>query len=443
MARRRTAVATSRAGFASVAALALGLAAARLLGMPGPERAAPTEQAQRVVALVNGRWLLDGRFVTGTRFIVNGRLQERTTVLADTTIDLAGGFVVPPFGEAHNHNIEPSRRLPEVMTQYLRRGVFHVANPSLLPRLRASLEGVVNVPTGVDATFALGGITGPGGHPVGVVQRNVSRGSWSVSDGDGAFHHEVADATALARVWPALVAQRPDFIKVYLLYADEYAARLRDSSTIGWRGLDPTLLPEVVQRAHASSLRVVAHVETAADFRTAIRAGVDMIGHMPGFRGDERTRLPSAAPYLLTAADARDVARRGTIVVTTLGGAAEFDRAGPDSLTRRALDDLHRRNLRTLRAARVRLAIGSDSYGDDSWDEVRYLRSLGVFTDAELLKLWSQDTPRAIHPTRAVGSLTAGSEASFLVLACNALEQLECTGRIRLRFKDGRLLHPE
>ena len=49
-----------------------------------------------------------------------------------------------------------------------------------------------------------------------------------------------------------------------------------------------------------------------------------------------------------------------------------------------------------LHDAGVRLAIGSDAYRDDSVGEVTYLATLGVLTPMELLRLWSESTPRAI-----------------------------------------------
>ena len=395
---------------------------------------------ERTLALVNGRWLLRGRFVDLTRYVVEGRLRDHLAGRADSTVDLGGSYVVPPFGEAHNHNIEASRRLDAQIAQYLRDGVFYVENPNVLPRSRAAIVGKVNVPNSVDVTFANGGLTGPGGHPIEIVRRNVARGVWTEADGEGAFYWAIGDARDLDRTWPDILAQQPDLIKVYLLYSEDYERRRADTTHFAWRGLNPALLTGIVTRAHAAGLGVAAHIETAADFRTAVAAGVDQVAHMPGFRGDERVRLPDATPYLLTDDDARAAARRGVVVVTTLGGAATIDPAGPDSLTRRALDALHRRNLQTLRRAGTRLALGSDSYGDDSRAEARYLHALGVFTDAELVQLWSHDTPRAIFPARAVGRLDDGAEASFLVLACDPLVRFACTEDIRLRVKDGRLL---
>jgi imidazolonepropionase-like amidohydrolase len=51
--------------------------------------------------------------------------------------------------------------------------------------------------------------------------------------------------------------------------------------------------------------------------------------------------------------------------------------------------------------------------------------------------LWSQSTPRAIFPSRRVGCLEDGCEASFLVLDGDPSRDLSRTGSIRLRVKDG------
>ena len=220
----------------------------------------------------------------------------------------------------------------------------------------------------------------------------------------------------------------------------DYARRRNDSAFFNWRGMDPTLVPAVVQRAHAAGLRVGAHVDTRGDFHNALVGGVDEILHIPGFRGDERTQLADTAPYEITEADAKLAAARGVVVVTTEGGALGFDPRGTDSTRRRQFDALATRNLRVLRAAGVRLALGSDTYRDDSVLEAEYLATLGVFTPLELLRLWSEATPRAIYPQRRVGCLDDGCEASFLALSANPTMDFANTKRIALRMKDGRLL---
>jgi imidazolonepropionase-like amidohydrolase len=88
----------------------------------------------------------------------------------------------------------------------------------------------------------------------------------------------------------------------------------------------------------------------------------------------------------------------------------------------------------------VRLAIGSDAYRDDSVAEVTYLATLGVFTPLQLLRMWSEATPRAIFPQRRVGCLDDGCEASLLVLDADPSADFAHTKSITLRMKDGRLL---
>ncbi|MDP9177795.1 MAG: amidohydrolase family protein [Gemmatimonadota bacterium] len=218
---------------------------------------------------------------------------------------------------------------------------------------------------------------------------------------------------------------------------DEYEKRLNDTRAFNWRGIDPKLVPEIVRRAHDAGLRVMAHVETAADFRNALDARVDQIGHTPGFRGNAQTKWPRVEPYEISDADADRAARQGTYVVTTLSGITAFSPAGPDSLTRRRADSLFVRNLRMMKKHGVRVIVGSDSYRNTSVPEAMYLASLGVYSNAELLRMWSAVTPRGIFPRRRIGSLAPGYEASFLVLDRDPLADFSNVKSIRLRVKQG------
>ena len=55
-------------------------------------------------------------------------------------------------------------------------------------------------------------------------------------------------------------------------------------------GLHPRLVPVIVAKAHAAGLQVTAHVETAEDFRHAVRSGVDEIAPVPRMAGDQCRR---------------------------------------------------------------------------------------------------------------------------------------------------------
>lgn len=427
-----------RAGFAILATVAT-LAACQSIN---PRVAEPTAQTTDApsVALINGKWFNGAVFSEETMYMSRGVFTGAPAQKPDSVIDLHGKYVVPPFAEAHNHNIDASS--PEtakaIVAKYMKDGVFYGQNPSNVLRARRGLVGFINVPVGLDATFSNAGLTGPGGHPMGLYLRNLSRGGMSLSDTNSTegFIWIIRDKADLARKWPPILAGKPDFIKVMMLYSDEYEKRLNDTTFFNWRGIDPWLVPEIVKRAHEAGLRVMAHVETAADFRNALRAGVDQIGHTPGFRGNEQRKLPNFEPYEISLEDADRAARQGTYVVTTLGGIAE-PQNGVDSVARRRADSLFTRNLRMLKKHGVRVIVGSDSYRNTSVPEAMYLASLGVYGNAELLKLWSETTPQAIFPTRRIGKLAPGYEASFLVLDGDPIADFSSVKGISLRVKQG------
>lgn len=396
--------------------------------------------------LAHGKWF-DGRsFVARTVYVDHGVFVRSRPPKVDSVLDLAGKFIVAPFGEAHNHNIEGAR--PAVVKGYLDAGIFYVKDPCSFPEAGADAVGKLNIPTSVDAIFAGGCITGPGGHPIGLARRNIARGIWKESDADGRFLHMVADSADFERRWPAIIAAHPDFIKVLLLYSEEYEKRRNDSAYVNWRGLNPVLVPLVVRRAHAAGLRVSAHIESATDFHNALVGGVDEINHTPGFR-PERDSVPSyrgdLVRYEISDADARLAARRGTVVVTTLGESIEYmalgDSSGLMARDRERVRNLFIKNLRTLRSHGVRVVLGSDRFRSNTVSEAMALRTLGVFSDRELLNMWSVATPKAIFPKRRIACFDSGCEASFLALDGNPLTEFSSVSHISMRMKQGRLIH--
>ena len=392
---------------------------------------------QRTAAFTNGLWFTGSGFERRTLYAVGDVLRSSAPASIDTTIDLGGRYVVPPFGEAHNHNIEGSSRVQARIDQYLAQGIFYIKNPNSLPSARELMAGRVNTPTSVDVVFANGGLNATDGHPTDLVKRNIARGVMKESDAEGAFYHTIDDSTALEAKWPRILAGKPDFIKTYLLFSEEYAQRRNDTSYNGFKGLDPTLLPEIVRRAHSAGLRVTTHIETAADFRHALAAGVDELAHMPGYgwagRGD-------SSRFELTEADARAAAGRNVVVITTLRITRRVGPDGEPPPEQRRREDLHRHNLNLLKRAGVRIAVGSDNYGGTAAAEAMYLNELGVFSRLELLKLWSEMTPLTIFPDRKIGRLQDGFEASFLVLERNPLDDFSSVLRIGLRVKQGQVL---
>jgi len=86
------------------------------------------------------------------------------------------------------------------------------------------------------------------------------------------------------------------------------------------------------------------------------------------------------------------------------------------------------------------MAVGSDNVKDSSIYEFEYLKGLNVFDNLTLLKMWTETTAKTIFPNRRIGELSEGSEASFLALEGNPIEDLQNVRKIKMRFKQGWIL---
>ena len=389
--------------------------------------------AQRSVEYRGGRWFNGARFVDTTIYVAGGVFQARGAAAADTVIDLQGGYVVPPFGDAHVHLVDPDPRRSN--GALLSAGVFYAKDQGNAPILRRFLDLVLNQPTSIDYISANQGWTSPGGHPLEVIKRGAPTegplGPFVRDSLDPGLVMQVDSSADIERRWGYFLTGKPDFVKLYLLFSEDYARLRSDPKMEGDRGLDPKLIPEMVRRAHAAGLKVSAHVWTAADFRFAVEGGVDQLAHIPGGRSS------NPAPFLLTDADAARAAARGVVVITTVG------QQGDSAITAKLMESQLVPNLRLLKKHKVMLLVGSDLITGAAMTtagEVEWLRRSGLFTNLELLTMWSVTTPQAIFPARKLGEFKPGYEASFLVLRGDPLANFANTQAISLRVKKGRVL---
>jgi len=435
---RRYAPACRRARRASLLALLLVVSCCHALAQqeaatPLPAKTAAAQQPL-TYKFVNGQWFDGKGFQRKTFYSAGGVLTESKPRKIDEVVDLQNGFVVPPFGDAHNHNIEKEFNLAKQIRAYLNDGIYYVKIPNNIHQFSALIADKINNPASIDVVFANGGLTSSGGHPVRLYEDILSQNAYrGVAKGwfDGKAYHLIDSEADLQSKWPSIVADKPGFIKTYLLYSDEYEARRVDQTFYGRRGLDPRLLPLIVERAHKDRLRVTAHIETAADFHNALTAGVDEINHLPGHY------LPTTQPaarFKISEEDAKLAARRGVIVVTTtmVGKLREKD---PTRV--KLMYEAQVQNLRLLHTSGVRLAVGTDNYALTSLSEAMNLHEMKAFDNLTLLKLWSETTAQAIFPHRKIGYLKKGYEASFIVLGGNPVENFEHVKAIRMRFKQG------
>ena len=416
----------NRRSFLTASSLALGGLA---LGRMARSALAESDNYE----FVNGKWF-DGREFSERIFYSTAGMLTRTKPRQFKSVDLAGQYVIPPFGEAHNHNVESLNKIDVLITKYLQHGIFYVKNPNSLARDRPVLAPKINRPESIEVVFSNGSFTGSGGHPVEIPERVIKRGLWTQADAEGGFYFTVDSPADFAKKWPIQLATKPDFIKTYLLYSEQYEKRKNDPKYLYWRGLNPSLLPLIVKKAHAAGLRVSTHIESAADFHNALIAGVDEINHMPGFRSLSDVEPHTPAEFEISEVDARMAAKRGTFVVTTLRNQQS------DQKLQQQQDSLNARNLLMLLKHNVRVALGSDSYRDDTVPEALYLYGLHTIDNRTLLNMWCTTTAETIFPNRRIGHLKEGYETSFLVLENNPLDDFLSVERIRLRVKQGHII---
>jgi hypothetical protein len=357
--------------------------------------------------------------------VVDGVFRTRAPTQVDSTVDLAGGYVVPPFADAHQHFIDP--RIDQTIRAHLAAGIFYVKDQGNAPMFRRLVGSALNRPTSVDFISANQGWTAPHGHPVEVIKRGAAMGpplADMIRDSlDPGLVNQVASVADIDRRWTYFLGGKPEFVKVFLFRSDDSALRANPAAE-GRFGINPALVPEIVKRARAAGLEVSAHVFTAADFRNAVNGGVQLIAHMPGGRGPDSI-------FLLTEADAKAARQRGVSVITTVVQHED------SALLERLLKTQYAHNINLLRRHGVPLLIGSDLMGGTAALEIDALARSGLFTNLELLRMWSVTTPRAIFPKRSIGELRDGYEASFLVLRADPLADIAATRAIALRVKKG------
>ncbi len=236
---------------------------------------AQSASSQEAYRFVNGHWFDGSGFAAREVFVVVGVVREDAGEVRPQVVDLEGGYVLPGFGNAHSHGIGNNDFNGE-SNRFLARGVFYVANPNSIGARTAAAREALKSSATVDARFANGGLTSTGGHPVQIFE---SRAGNRAMDGNAYF--AIDDLEQLESRWKDILAGEPDFLKIYLERSEHHAARRDDPAYYGKRGLDPTLVPPIVERAHAAGLRVAAHVTSRYDFRVAVEAGVDEIAHLP------------------------------------------------------------------------------------------------------------------------------------------------------------------
>ncbi|WP_350284473.1 amidohydrolase family protein [uncultured Croceitalea sp.] len=385
------------------------------------------------IKLINGNWFNGTTFERRDVWIDEGLLNfSPIDKTLDTIINLDNKFVIPPFAEAHNHNLESEYELDQRIHNYLDNGVFYVKQLSAIKMQLAPLMHLYNKPEGIDISTTYGPLTGTGGHPIALREKFFGWGYFDVfaskQDIESHGYFIIDTEKDLNTKWSHILSFEPEFIKFMLLYSEEYEKRKNDTTYFGNKGMNPKLVKKLVQKAHLAGLRVSVHVETAHDFHVAVIAGVDEIAHLPEIDNGE----------LVAIEDIKMAKEKNITTVTTVTLVKKKSkRANYDELVKNI-----KANLKLFKHVGAILAIGSDNFNGNSSGEFQFLNELNIFTNLELLNMWTVNATKTIFPNRKVGHLKDGYEANFLVLDKNPLEDIsDITKHIQLKVKQGILVY--
>ncbi|WP_444920706.1 amidohydrolase family protein [Microbulbifer sp. CnH-101-G] len=385
-------------------------------------------------AVVGGKWFDGEDFKQATWFVdENGSLTKTKPQKVDYTFDASGKYVVPPYAEGHNHNLQNPWGIKNFGPLQIKSGVFYSVQ---MCSFGEEIKAQFNSRDTMDVLFASDCITASDGHPLGL----ILNGKKEVTNDELKSAQEmvlVADSKEdLDQIWEKVNANHPSFIKIILVGSEKFEERHGDQKYFGINGLNPKLVPKIVERAHQSGILVVAHVDTAHDAEVAIKAGVDVLGHLPGYR-IARNEGFDIQDYVLSDTTIALAAEQGTKLIATASVPTGHKYSG-DEL--REIQQIQRDNLTRLRNAGVSLLMGSDNFSGTVLREIRYLDSLDIAPREVLLKSLTMDTPKWMFPERDLGTFAVGAEGSFLVLEGNPLEDLGFLDKIYIGVKQGKML---
>ncbi len=364
-----------------------------------PDRAKPT------VRYSDGLWWNGTGFERGDRYVRAGIFVDASDDAE--VIDLEGAYIVPPLVDAHVHDFDTAQLVAESHNTFLEDGIFTVLQMggpiSEMPAARAALQD-----SPLEVRFAGLSLTSPGGHPITYVEAQFLGVSWwSLSPEkqaevrasrtrEGISYFAPSNAKDLLAIWPQVLASQPDHLKI-ILWGDN--------------GLSPELAIKATQLAHAAGIKVAAHVHDSDDVEVALRAGIDLLAHAPGY--NEVTDLSEGLVARMAAAS--------VAVVPTFARELAMEKWAPPSAQRdaaqvSALEASHAVQLRQFHSAGIHLLAGADLGGLTALDELGYWQKIGAFSGENLLRIATAGLPEGWRNGSRAPCLSSGCDASFVAI---------------------------
>ena len=417
---------------------ALLLFAALFLAAPSPEQTATLIRGAHVFDGTGSAALVRDVLIRGDRIASIGR---HIRIPRDArVIDAKGLTLLPGLHDLHIHTRSQAFATPQTLTEgyapYLAAGVTSINEYSVGRDMLAGIRAMV-----------AGGAQTP--HLQLALRMGVPHGHGTESDFTNSITAQVTTpAEARAAIAP-IIAYRPDVIKVF---------------TDGWRygrdadrpSMDLPTLSAIVEEARRADIPVVTHTVTLGGAKIAARAGVDAVVHGVGDAlvdrelirlmkrkhvayvptlvvyepQQDRAFLPQEWPLLNAQARTREETRKTAPPLPI-----------PPYESRRW--DIMQQNVRLLKAAGVRIGVGTDAgiggvyHGFATLREIRWLVRLG-FTPAEALKAATSESARIIGKDRLQGRIARGRRADLVLIGGRPDRRIEDIYDVRHVFVDGR-----
>lgn len=395
------------------------------------------------MSVKDGYVYVDGAFEKRDFYVVNGKFSMKVPSGIDTVISIANKYVIPPFGEAHTHNLDRQWQMSFLPGQYEKEGTIYIQNLTSKLKESQALRPYFKKDSTIDVIYAHQGLSTTLGHPFMAYEpftMGIEYGTWE-ENMDSIIKSRLDENNAyifidseedLQKKLPAYFEASPDIVKIYLLESEDFDQNSTDDKP-GNHGLPLSMAKKIINESHARDLKVYAHIESAYDFKEAILAGVDHFAHMPGYGwdGDVATKDKYYVPdTVLDLAVERKVG-----VIPTLGAAMGYPTV--DSLQKVSLV---RDFLKRFKDRGGQILIGADSFNRTLYGEIQAFIDTELFEPEELLTILCYDTPRAIFPDRPIGKIEEAYEGSFLVLDRNPLKDIDALKEVGLVVKQGHIL---
>jgi imidazolonepropionase-like amidohydrolase len=415
-----------------------------LLGALCTAGAAPAQDT----VLIRGARIFDG---TGAPAVVGNLLIRGDRIAAvgprvraprrSRVVDARGLTLLPGLHDLHTHLRSPAIDAPDDLGKayaaYLVDGVTAVNDFSVSGEMLAPIREMI----------ASGAVIAP--HLQLAVRLGVPGGHGTEYGWGRAFTLEAATPRAARLAMARALPYRPDVIKVF---ADGW----RYGRSPGLNSMNEPTLATIVGDAHAAGLPVITHTVTLAGAKVAAAAGVDALGHSVGdaLVDDELIALMKAhgTAYVPTLA-AYEPQQGRTFLPAEWNRLRRLERAREEARQAAppqpvpALEArrwaIMQENVRRLKAAGIRIGIGTDSgvggvyHGSSTLREIGWLTRLG-FTPAEALAAATSQSAAILGQSGGHGRIAPGQRADLLLTGGRPDERIDDLYDVRRVFVAGR-----